>query len=209
MLTSPRRLAMRSVSSAHSPSSGRLRQEAELVADHLVEPFGLELLRHEIDVGHVAVDDDRLRLEVGEHRDLVAEVGRKLVLRPAHDDVRVDPDPAQLVDRVLRRLRLQLAGRVDERHVRDVQVEHVLGAGLAAELADRLEERQRLDVADRAADLGDHDIGGSRLGGAPDALLDLVRDVRDHLDGRAEVLALALLAQNRVPDRAGGVVRVP
>ena len=39
--------------------------------------------------------------------------------------------------------------------------------------------------------------------------LDLVRDVRDHLHRRAEVLALALLAQHRVPDRAGGVVRVP
>ena len=42
---------------------------------------------------------------------------------------------------------------------RDVDVEHVLGADLAAELADRLEERLRLDVADRAADLGDDDVG--------------------------------------------------
>ena len=73
-------------------------------------------------------------------------------------DVRVDTDAAQLVHRVLRRLRLQLAGRVDERHERDVDVADVLGAGLAPELADRLEERQRLDVADRAADLGDHHV---------------------------------------------------
>ena len=42
----------------------------------------------------------------------------------------------------------------------------------------------------------------------PDPLLDLVRDVRDHLDGRAQVLALALLADDRVPDRARGVVCV-
>ena len=41
-----------------------------------------------------------------------------------------------------------------------VQVEHVLGAGLAPELADRLEERQRLDVADGAADLADDDVRG-------------------------------------------------
>ena len=40
-----------------------------------------------------------------------------------------------------------------------------------------------------------------------DARLDLVRDVRDHLHGRAEVLALALLAQHAIPDRACGVVR--
>ena len=90
-----------------------------------------------------------------------------------------------------------------------MQVEDVLGADLAAELADRLEERLRLDVADRAADLGDDDVGGGRLGDRADARLDLVRDVRDHLHGRAEVLALALLAQHAVPDAAGGVVRGP
>ena len=49
---------------------------------------------------------------------------------------------------------------------------------------------------------------GRDLLGAPDARLDLVRDVRDHLHGRAEELALALLAQDGVPDRARGVARV-
>ena len=81
-------------------------------------------------------------------------------------------------------------------HERHVQVEHVLRPGLAAKLTDRLEERQRLDVADRPADLADHDVGGRRLGRAADAALDLVRDVRDHLHGRAEKLAFALLAQD-------------
>ena len=70
----------------------------------------------------------------------------------------MDTDAPELVDGVLRGLRLQLAGRVDEWDERDVDVEDVLGACLAAELADRLEERQRLDVADRAADLADHDV---------------------------------------------------
>ena len=46
----------------------------------------------------------------------------------------------------------------DERHQRDVEVADVVAAGVLAELADRLEERQDLDVADRAADLGDHDV---------------------------------------------------
>ena len=124
------------------------------------------------------------------------------------DDVGMDTDAAQLVDRVLRRLRLQLAGGLDERDVGDVQVEDVLRAGFPAELADRLEERKRLDVADRAADLRDHDVGVAGRGHAPDAVLDLVRDVRDDLHGRAEVLALALLAHDGVPDRPGGVVRV-
>ena len=51
---------------------GRVRREPKLLADHLVEPLGLQLLRDEVDVRHVAVEDDRLGLDVGEHRDLVA-----------------------------------------------------------------------------------------------------------------------------------------
>ena len=128
-------------------------------------------------------------------------------MRAADDDVGMDTDAAQLVDRVLRRLRLQLAGRLDERHERHVDVHDVLRPDLAPELAHRLEERERLDVADRAADLGDDDVGRPCLGSAPDSRLDLVRDVRDHLHGRAEEVALALLAQDGVPDRAGAVAR--
>ena len=66
---------------------------------------------------------------------------------------------------------------------------------LDAHLADRLEERQRLDVADRAADLDHADVGIA--GAHADAVLDLVGDVRDDLHGRAEVVAAALLARSR------------
>src|SRR5262249_9912830 len=134
-------------------------------------------------------------------------VARGPLVRAANDDVGMDTDPAQFVHRMLRRLRLELAGRLDERDERDVDVDDVLGPYLPAELADRFEKRQRLDVAYGAADLRDDDIGGVRLGGTADARLDLVRDVRDHLHRRAEEIALALLAQNGVPDRAGAVAR--
>ena len=67
-------------------------------------------------------------------------------------------------------------------------------ADVDRELADRLEERQRLDVADGAADLGDDDVDVAGLGDQLDALLDLVGDVRDDLHGRAEVVAAALAA---------------
>ena len=75
------------------------------------------------------------------------------------------------------------------------------------ELAQRLEERQRFDVADRPADLSDDDVDLGRLRDEPDAALDLVGDVRDHLDGAAQVVAPALAADDRVVDRAGGGVR--
>ncbi len=184
---------------------GRRHLEPQTSRDELVEPLGLQRLRHEVDVAHVRVRDHGVRLDVGEERDLVADVLGDLLARPADDHVGVDTDAAQLVDGVLRRLRLQLAGRVDERHERHVDVADVLDAGLAPELPDRLEERQRLDVADGPADLRDHDVDRLGLGDPLDPRLDLVRDVRDHLHGRAEELALALLAQHGVPDPAGRV----
>ena len=187
---------------------GLRRVEPEPLADEPVEPLLLQHGRDEVDVGDVGARDDGARVDVGEERDLVADVARQLLVRAADDDVGMDTDAPQLVDGVLRRLRLQLAGRLDERDERDVDVDDVLLADLAPELADRLEERQRLDVADGAADLGDDDVGRARLRRAPDARLDLVRDVRDHLHGRAEEVALALLAQDRLPDRARAVARV-
>ena len=129
--------------------------------------------------------------------------------RAADDDVWVDTDAPQLVHRVLGRLRLELARGVDERDERDVEVDDVLGADLAPELPDRLEERKRLDVADRPADLGDDDVGRRDLLRAANPRLDLVCDVRDDLNGGAEELSLALLAQHRVPDGTCGVARVP
>ena len=108
---------------------------------------------------------------------------RQLALGAAEQHVGLDADAAQLVDRVLRRLRLQLARVADVRHEREVDVHAVAPADVDRELADRLQERQRLDVADRAADLGDHDVDVARLGDQADALLDLVGDVRDDLDG--------------------------
>ena len=47
---------------------------------------------------------------------------------------------------------------------------HVVAADVVADLAGGLEERQRLDVADRAADLGDDDVdvvGRPSRGSAP------------------------------------------
>ena len=134
-------------------------------------PSRLQRRRDEVDVGHVRARDHRAAVDVGEERDLVADVGGELLVRAADDDVGVDTDAAQLVDRVLRRLRLQLAGRLDERDERHVEVADVLRADLAPELADRLEERQRLDVADGAADLADDDVrrlaSRRRRGSAP------------------------------------------
>ena len=73
---------------------------------------------------------------------------------------------------------------------------------IVLELTDGLQKRLTFDIADRTADFRDDDVSAVRLGDIVDLLLDLVRDVRDDLHRRAEVLALALLVEDRPVDLA-------
>ncbi len=86
-----------------------------------------------------------------------------------------------------------------------MQEEDVVAADLVTDLAYRLKERKRLDVAHGAADLGDDHVHLG-TGHAADAVLDLVGDVGDHLHGVAEVLAAPLLGDDVRVDLAGGDV---
>ena len=168
----------------------------------------MEDQRQLVDVAGVGGVDDRLGVDVAEVGDLHLEVVAQRLLAAADDEVGLDAPAAQLGHRVLRRLGLLLARRSDERHEGDVDVADVVPAGLLAELADRLEERQDLDVADRAADLGDHDV--DVVGGhAADAPLDLVGDVGDDLHRLAEVVAAPLGGEHGLVDRAGRGVGRP
>ena len=63
---------------------------------------------------------------------------------------------------------------------------------VVAELPDRLEERQALDVADGAADLDQDEI--IAVVAVEDEVFDRVGDMRDHLHRRAEEVAAPLLA---------------
>ena len=80
------------------------------------------------------------------------------MLGAANENVRLNTDLPELADRVLRRLGLQLLGRLQIRHQREVNVEAILLADIERKLANRFQKRQALDIADRAADLGDDDI---------------------------------------------------
>ncbi len=117
--------------------------------------------------------------------------------------VGLDADPPQLLDGVLGGLGLELAGRREGRQQRHVDVQDVVPPDVLAHLADGLEERQALDVADRPADLDDHHVRVAVAAHADDPLLDLVGDVRDDLDRAAEVVPAALLGDDRGVDAAG------
>ena len=85
-----------------------------------------------------------------------------------------------------------------------MHIDRVVARQVVAELADRLEERHRLDVADRAADLADHEV--VFVVAAQHEILDLVGDVRDHLHGGAEIVAPPLPLDDVLVDATGGDV---
>ena len=86
-------------------------------------------------------------------------------------------------------------------HQREMDVDRVLARQFVAKLADRFEERQALDVADRAADLAQHEI--EAVVALADEILDRIGDVRNDLDGGAEIVAAPLLGENFLIDAAG------
>src|SRR4051794_3847504 len=181
--------------------------DPEVRQDLVVDALGAEVERHLVDRVRVARGDDAVDRQVREQRDLRADLAVERLGAAADDHVRLDADAAQLLDRVLRRLRLELTRVLDEWHQRHVDEHAAVAAFVDLELAQRFEERQRLDVADGAADLGDHVLDVLRISDELDAALDLVGDVRDDLDGVAEVVAATLTADDRVVNRAGGHVR--
>ena len=106
-------------------------------------------------------------------------------------------------------LGLLLAHHADDRHQRDVDVEHVVAPYVFAELADGLQERQALYVADGAAHLGDEHVYPQLLRQTVHAALDLVGDVRNDLDGATQIVAAPLLGDDRAVDAARGHVAFP
>ncbi len=132
-----------------------------------------------VDVRHVGVGEHGGVRHVAELRDFGLRRRFEFVVGAADEDVGLEADAPKLLDGVLSGLRLLLAVlRVGDE--RDVGEKHVAVFLLGGELAERFEERHRLDVTDGAADLDDTHVGA--LGSLADAALDVVRDVRDNLD---------------------------
>ena len=105
---------------------------------------------------------------------------------------------------MLRRFGFQLAGRRDVRNQRQVYEQRIFTANVLAHLANGFKKRQRLDIANRAPDFDDRHV--HVLSHAVDRGLNLVRDVRNHLNRLAKIIAAPLLLNDRFIDAAGGEV---
>ena len=196
---------MRSLISCQRRSAGGVcGVDAERRQHLVVEPGGVIGLGHGVDVVDVARLDHGAFAHVAEQAELAPLFLGDRPVGAAQQDVRLDADRAQFLDRVLGRLCLQFAGARDERQQRQVNVDGVVARQIVLELADRLEERQALDVADGAADLAQHEV--ELVVAVEDEFLDRVGDVRDHLDGGAEIVAAPLLGQDVLIDAPGGDV---
>ena len=114
------------------------------------------------------------------------------------------PRLGKLAHRLLGRLGLQLAGGGDPRHQSRVDADRLAAAELVPQLADRFDERQAFNVADRPANLANDEVQSVDLGQRE--LLDRVGDVRDDLDGGAEIIAAPLLGDDVAVDLPGGDV---
>jgi hypothetical protein len=183
---------------------GRLCPDVELFHHTFVQPLFAQRQRHIVDMFAVHHRDDVLHVHVAEQGDLVLHLLGDLPLGAAEQDVRLDADLAQFHDRMLGRLGLQLASRADVGHQGDVDVEGVAGSPVEAELADGLQEGERLDVTHGSAHFDDGHIGA--LGILDDLALHLVGDVRDYLHRAAQVIPSALLVDDGKVHLAGGEV---
>src|SRR6266545_2888542 len=183
------------------------RREVQTFQDDPVESFLGENGRHLVDARDILGRDHRFFVDVAEERDLAFDVGVEMPIGPAEQDVRLDADGAQVADAVLRGLRFQLAGRADEWHQREMNVKRVLAADVLSQLTNRFDEWQALDVAHGAADFDEDDVDVLR--DRLDRVLDLVRNVRNHLHSTSEVVTPALFLDDLQVNLASRPVVVP
>ena len=184
---------------------GRLGFDFQFVADDLVHALVMEHLRNLVDRVDVPDRNHGVLRDVREQRNLGALVFRNLSVGAAQQHVRRNADLAQFLHAVLGRLGLEFACRGNVRHQRQVHEGHAVAAQAQVHLTGGFKERQRLDVADRTADLDDGDVGMAvprRTRAALDKGLNFIGDVRNDLNGLAEILAAALLADHRFVDLA-------
>src|SRR4029078_6141984 len=90
----------------------------------------------------------------------------------------------------------------DERHQSEVDVDCVIARQIVAELADRLEVRESLDVADGSAYLAQDEV--KAIIPVTDEILDGIGDMRDDLDRCPKIIAAPLARENVLIDAAGG-----
>ena len=109
----------------------------------------------------------------------------------------------QFLHGVLGRFCFQLPCSLQIRHVGEVHIDGVL-AQFPFQLSDSFHVRSTFDVADGSAYLGDHEVIVILFAEQLHIALDLVGDVRHHLDGFSEIIATTFLVNDSLVDTTSG-----
>jgi len=184
----------------------RVGVRVEPIDDELAHPFVSEEKGHLVDRLRVEHLNDRLLLDIAEEGDFASHVRVDGSLRAADNRVRLEAVREHLLHGMLSRLRLKLPRRAQVRNKSEVRNHRVVGAEVVPQLADGLQVGLALNVPDRAADLGDHDVVIPLLPQLQHPVLNLVDDVGNHLHGLAQVRAFPFLGDDLHVDPSGGDV---
>ena len=191
----------------HMGPVGEIRLRAwqvETLEDRLREMLVLHHERHLVDELRIGVLQHVVRRHITEKADLLPDILRNRILGTADEDIRLETKPLKLTYAHLRRLRLQLLGRMQIRNQRHMNHDGILMTDLLLELTNRLEERLGLDIADRTTNLDDGDTILALVIRMIEITLDLVRDVWDDLDGMTLILTVTLLVEDGPVHLTGG-----
>jgi hypothetical protein len=138
---------------------------------------------------------------IAEQRQLAPFALRDRPVGPTQQDIRLNADRPQFLDRMLGRLGLELTRARDERHQSQMNIDCVITRQIVAELADRLEIRQTFYITDRPADLAEHEV--KAIIALADEILDGIGNVRDDLNCCAKIIAAPLAREDVLVDTAG------
>ena len=178
--------------------------DAYLAQDGGIETLALHIHGHLIDAGYILALHHTFEVNVAEGGDLQAQMVVEVAFGAEYQNVWLDAHPLQLLDAVLGGLGLQFVGSLQIRHIGKVYA-YGVATQLPAQLADGLHKGSALNVADGAAHLGDDEVELLvLLVLAQHTTLNLIGDMRHHLNGLAQIVTATLAVDDRLVDAAGG-----
>jgi len=174
----------------HILPGGKLRlsgPHVEQFNNLCIESFAVIHQRTLVNAADILGRKDAVDFNIAKQSNLAFNLVGQKVFRPAQQNIRLNADFPQSLHAVLRGFGFHFPGGFNERHPGQMDENGVLPAHFVAELADGFQEGKAFDVAYGSADFHDGNVEPFR--GFADEILDLVRDMRDDLNGFAQVVA--------------------
>ena len=146
--------------------------------------------------------DNVFLTNIAKQRNLFAFVFRDWHLGTAQKHIRLNTIFLQLLDRRLRRFGFQLAGSRNIRQKRQMQKHCTITAEVVRQLADGFKIRLPFNSAHRTADFAQYKVFIFQI--TDDKIFNLIGYMGNDLNGRSEIIPVALLIYNALIDFTGG-----